>query len=85
MKGKIDNRKIVVTNHKDGQPKEVKTCRVNPNVWDAADQLCKEQHNCGVSSIVEQLILSYFGLNTKTPPPEWKKRFPLLFPKSAQT
>jgi len=65
----------------DNQPKVVKTARVNENLWNAADELCNEQHGCGVSSIVNALIASYFGLDTKNPPAEWKKRFPLLFPR----
>ena len=85
MKGKIDSKKLSINKIDDNQPRPVKTARVRQAVWDAADELAKELHDCGVSSLIEPLIVSYFGLDTKTPSPEWKKRFPLLFPKSAQT
>jgi len=81
MKGRIHSKKLTIGKSND-EPREVKTCRVAPAIWAAADELCEEQHECGVSSIIEQLIVSYFGLDTKNPPPEWKKRFPLLFPKN---
>jgi hypothetical protein len=55
-------------------PKEVKTYRIDPVVFNKVDQACRQQHNVGVSSIIEPLLKSYFKIDeTKKTSPDNNK------------
>lgn len=45
--------------------KIVKTYRIKPATWKAADAASKQKYGKGVAGIVEQLIENHFNLNPK--------------------
>lgn len=63
-KSKLPTKQLHVTD-KSGA-KVVKTYRIDPLKWEEAENKCQAQHGCGVASIVEDLIISYFGLKKST-------------------
>lgn len=67
MSKKIDQNKvpaILKVDESEGDPKVVKTYRINQQVFDIAEDRCKKAHNCGVSSIIDDLLIAYFNIKT---------------------
>lgn len=65
MKRPIDNNKIPTILDRDdseGGPKIVKTYRVDPHVFKVAESRCQKTHGCGVSSLVQDLLVAYFNI-----------------------
>lgn len=47
------------------EAKVVKTYRIKPATFEAADSLSNQKYGKGVAAILEQLIETHFGLNPK--------------------
>lgn len=45
--------------------KIVKTYRIKPKTFEAAESLSKQKYGKGLAGIVEQLVENHFGLNPK--------------------
>lgn len=52
-----------VSAQQNNAPKEVKTYRIDPVVYEAAERKCRQKHNVGVASIIEPLLKSYFKID----------------------
>lgn len=55
---------ILNIDENEGDPKVVKTYRINQQVFNVAESRCQKTHGCGVSSIIDDLLIAYFNIKT---------------------
>lgn len=55
------NEKVQI--NKPGDAKVVKTYRIDPDTFEAAEAACKQQHGVGIATFIEPLLKAHFKLD----------------------